>query len=180
MTNTVQELKLKDEQYILAQFILINSFIASQFILVIEYQTPIYPITHATVPQPTSSSSKFAKSKKKSILLGLMKKDLISLLKEPLQDNADDLDNEFKTFSETSIANDDNPQYPYDGSLFGHDPIFCLDLFEVRFPVSTAWSQTCYYRHIPTNLLKSLLLSLDMTLFIYYIHIASGGSTLVK
>ena len=69
----------------------------------------VYQVTQATIPQPTSSSSKFAKSKKKSILLGLMKKDLISLLKEPLQDNADDLDNEFKTFSETSIANDDNP-----------------------------------------------------------------------
>ena len=57
----------------------------------------------------TSSSSKSAKSKKKSVLLGLNKKYLISLLKEPLQDDEDDLDNESKTFSETSIANDDNP-----------------------------------------------------------------------
>ena len=121
MTNTVQELKFKDEQYILAQFILINSFIASQFILVIEYQTPIYPITHATVPQPTSSSSKSTKSKKKSILHALKKKDLISLLKQSLQDVEDDSNNEFNASSETSIANDDNPYYSYD--LYLNNPM---------------------------------------------------------
>jgi len=49
--------------------------------LVIECQTPIYLVTQATVPQLASSSSKSAKSKKKSILHGLKKKDLISLLK---------------------------------------------------------------------------------------------------
>ena len=131
MTNTVQEIKFKDEQYILTQFILINSFIASQFILVIECQAPIYLVTQANIPQPTSSSNKSAKSKKKSILHGLKKKDLISLLKAPLQDDEDDLDNESKTSPKSSVANDDNPYYPYDGSLFGHDPIVSLDLFEV-------------------------------------------------
>ena len=131
MTNTVQELKFKDEQYKLAQFILINSFIASQFILVIECQTPIYPITQATVPQPASSSNKSAKSKKKSILHGLKKKDLISLLKWSFQDDEDDSNNEFNASSKTSIANDGNPYYSYDGSLFGHDPIFSSNLVEI-------------------------------------------------
>ena len=91
----------------------------------------VYQVTQATTPQHASSSSKSAKSKKKSVLHGLKKKDLISQLKEPLQDNEDDLDNESKTSPESSIANDDNPYYPYDGSLFGHDPIVSLDLFEV-------------------------------------------------
>ena len=130
MPNTVQELKFKDEQYILTQFILINSFIASQFILVIECQAPIYLVTQATIPQPTSSSNKSAKSKKKSILHGLKKKDLISLLKQSLQDDEDDSNNEFNASSETSIANNDNPYYSYDGSLFGHDPIVSSDLVE--------------------------------------------------
>ena len=130
MIDTIQELKFKDEQYILAQFILINSFIASQFILVIECQAPIYLVTQATIPQPTSSSSKFAKSKKKSVLHGLKKKDLISLLKQSLQDDEDDSNNEFNASSETSIANNDNPYYSYDGSLFGHDPIVSSDLVE--------------------------------------------------
>ncbi|KAF3970188.1 hypothetical protein CMV_006090 [Castanea mollissima] len=85
----------------------------------------------ATIPQLASSSSKSAKSKKKSVLHGLKKKDLISLLKEPLQDDEDDLDNESKTSSEASVANDDNPYYSYDGSLFGHDLIVSSDLFEV-------------------------------------------------
>ena len=83
----------------------------------------VYRVTQATIPQPASSSSKSAKSKKKSILHGLKKKDLISLLKEPLHDDEDDLDNKSKISSETSIANDDNPYYPYDGSLFRDDPI---------------------------------------------------------
>ena len=70
----------------------------------------IYQVTQATIPQHASSSSKFAKSKKKFVLHGLKKKDLISLLKEPLfQDDEDDSDNEYKTSFETSIANDDNP-----------------------------------------------------------------------
>ena len=133
MIDTIQELKFKDEQYILAQFILINSFIASQFILVIEYQTPIYPITQATVPQRASSSNKSTKSKKKSILHALKKKDLISLLKQSLQDVEDDSNNEFNASSETSIANDDNPYYSYDGSLFGqpHDLKFAtIDIYQ--------------------------------------------------
>ena len=50
------------------------------------------------------------------------------MLKELLQDDKDDLDNESETSIETSIANDDNPYYPYDGSLFGHDPIVSSDL----------------------------------------------------
>ena len=121
--------------------------------MVIECQAPIYLVTQATIPQPASSSSKSAKSKKKSILHGLKKKDLISLLKAPLQDDEDDLDNESKTSPKSSVANDDNPYYPYDGSLFGHDPIVSLDLFEVWFLVSSLWSQVYYYRHIPTKLL---------------------------
>ena len=48
----------------------------------------------------------------KSVLHGLKKKDLISQLKEPLQDNEDDLDNESKTSFEAFVANDDNPYYP--------------------------------------------------------------------
>ena len=90
----------------------------------------VYQVIQATIPQPASSSNKSAKSKMKSVLHGLKKKDLISQLKEPLQDNEDDLDNESKTSPESSIANDDNPYYPYDGSLFGHDPIISSDLFE--------------------------------------------------
>ena len=140
----------------------------------------VYQVIQATIPQPASSSSKSAKSKKKSVLHGLKKKDLISLLKEPLQDDENDLDNESKTSLKSSVANDDNPYYHYDGSLFGHEPIVSLDLFEVWFLVSTSWSQVCYYQHIPTKLLKSLLLSLDMTLVIYDIHTAFSGSTLVK
>ena len=85
--------------------------------------TFVYQVTQATIPQPASSSSKSAKSKKKFVLHGLKKKDLIFLLKEPLQDDEDDLENESKTSSKISIANDDNPYYPYDGSLFGHDQI---------------------------------------------------------
>jgi len=83
----------------------------------------IYQVTQATIPQHASSSSKSAKSKKKSVLHGLKKKNLISLLKEPLQDDEDDSDNHSKTSFETSIANNDNPYYPYDGSLFRDDPI---------------------------------------------------------
>ena len=44
----------------------------------------VYQVTHATMPQPTSSSNKSAKSKKKSVLLGLNKKDLSSLLWGPI------------------------------------------------------------------------------------------------
>ena len=101
-------------------------------------------------------------------------------LQKKSYDNEDDLGNESKTSSKTSVPNDDNPYHPYDGSLFGHDPIVSLDLVEVWFLVSTPWSQVCYYRHILTKLPKSLLLSLDMTLFIDDIHIVFSGSKQCK
>ena len=90
-----------------------------------------YPVTQAIVPQPTSFSNKYAKSKKKSNLHGLKKKYLVSLLKQSLQDNEDDSNNESNASSEVFIANDDNLYYSYDGSLFGHDPIVSSDLVEV-------------------------------------------------
>ena len=73
-------------------------------------------------------------------------------------------------------SNDANLYHSYDGSLFGLDPIVSSDLVEVWFLVSTPWSQVCYYRHILTK----LLLSPNMTLFIYGIHTAFGGSTREK
>ena len=94
-------------------------------------QTSIYPVTHATMPQLASSSNKSAKSKKKFAYYGLKKKYLISLLKQSLQDDEDDSNNESKVFFEASVANDDNPYNPYDGSLFRHDPIVTPNLAEV-------------------------------------------------
>ena len=90
-----------------------------------------YPVTQAIVPQLASSSDEYAKSKKKSNLHGLKKKDLISLLKQSLQDDEDYSNNMSNASSEASIANDDNLYYSYDGSLFGQDPIFSSELVEI-------------------------------------------------
>lgn len=40
----------------------------------------------------------------------------------------DDSDDKSNASSKASFANDDNPYYPYDETLFGHDPIASLDL----------------------------------------------------
>lgn len=87
------------------------------------------------MPQPTSSSSKSAKSKKKFILHGLKKKDLISLLKQSRQDDEKRwlILNESKASFKASFANDDNSYYPYDETLFGHDPIATPDLTGYNF-----------------------------------------------
>ena len=43
--------------------------------------------------------------------------------------------NESKASFEASFANDDNLYYPYDETLFGHDPIATLDLTGYNFLV---------------------------------------------
>ena len=91
-----------------------------------------YPVTQAIVPQLASSSDEYAESKKKSNLHRLKKKkDLISLLKQSLQDDEDYSNNKSNASSKASIANDDNLYYSYDGSLFGQDPIFSSELVEI-------------------------------------------------
>lgn len=48
----------------------------------------------------------------------------------------DDSDDEFKASFEASVAKGDNPYYPYDQTLVGHDSIATPDLVEDWFPAS--------------------------------------------
>lgn len=85
----------------------------------------------------------------------------------------DDLDDKSNASSKASFANDNNPYYPYDETLFGHDPIATLDLARSISCFSSIIAKillsvhtdkiAClqhYCWHIPTKLLKTLFTSL--------------------
>ena len=64
----------------------------------------------------------------------------------------DDLDEESKASSKASFAKDDNPYYPYDETLFGHDPIatpnlagsnFLLQLYNCKNTIVSTYGQNC-------------------------------------
>ena len=118
---------------------LIKSFFFSKV------QALAYPLVQATMPQPTASTlvttstNKPAKSsaktkKKKFAFDGLSRSAIIAQLKQQWKDeeeaaNADlDDDQESKASSEAFVAN--NPYYPYNQELFGHDKNSTPDLGE--------------------------------------------------
>ena len=122
---------------------LIKSYIYIYIIL--KAQALAYPLVQAAMPQPTvftpatTSTNKPAKSsakteKKKSTFDGFSRSAIIAQLKQQWKDeeevanaNLDD-NQESKASFEASVAN--NPYYPYNQELFGHDINSTPDLGE--------------------------------------------------
>jgi len=93
-----------------------------------------YPPIQAVKPHPTTlattSTTTLAKSKKKYAFDGLNRSAIIALLKQQWNDEEEatnanseeeEDDQESETFSEASVAINDNPYYPYNQELFGHN-----------------------------------------------------------
>ena len=93
------------------------------------------------MPHPTTlatTSATTPKSKKEKFAFdGLNKSAIIALLKQQWKDEEEiangnskeeEDDQEFEASSEASIANNDNPYYPYNQELFGHDKASTPDL----------------------------------------------------
>ena len=111
----------------------------------VKTQALAYPHVQVAMPQPTTpattSATKPAKSSakttnKNSAFDGLSRSDIIALLKQKQKDEEEaasanlgdeEDDQESKASSKASVAND-NPYYPYNQELFGHDEASTPDL----------------------------------------------------
>nr|POF22886.1 hypothetical protein CFP56_38173 [Quercus suber] len=96
-----------------------------------------HPTTLVAISTTTPAKS-FAKSKKKKFAFdGLNRSAIIALLKQQWKDEEEGAntnseeeedDQESGASSEASIANNDNPYYPYNQELFGYDEACTPDL----------------------------------------------------
>ena len=96
-----------------------------------------HPTTLATTSTTTPAKSSTKSKKKKFAFDGLNRFAIIALLKQHWKDeekaanaNSEEKedDQESEASSEAPIANNDNPYYPYNQELFGHDKTSTPDL----------------------------------------------------